>query len=310
MRDVTHKQDIRRTAVAEGFLTVQLASLDALETGTDKGDLRTLARLVGLAWAKYLPLLLPDAHPVRLTHGDVTLDAVSEDGAEGRLRVRAEVTCIDRTGVELEALSMCLGGLMAAWDALKPFEKDAHGQYPTTRISDVRVVAKDKASSGHEDPRSGRVALIVATDTRLAAGDQTGPALQSRVEAAGHHVVGLARVPDDVAAIQDAVRAAAGDADVILVAGGTGAGPRDVTPEALIALGGIELPGVAERLRAWSATHAGDNAILTRATCRLLDVDGRRVAVAALPGHPRAADAATPLLGPILHAVHVGRGSP
>ncbi len=309
MQDVTIKDEVRRTAVAEGFLHVRPETLEAAGHNTPKGDLETLARVVGLAWAKHLPLLLPDAHPVRLTQGEILVEPLRSDDGPARLRVRARCTGVDRTGVELEAIAMVLGGLTAAWDALKPFEKDERGQYPTTCISDVRVVSKEKAHAGHATGAPARLAVVVATDSRRGGGDQTGPLLCEAIEGAGHEAVSIARVPDDVDAITTAISAAAAaGVDVVLLAGGTGPGPRDVSPEALARLGGVELPGFGERLRHWSSQHAGINTILSRATCRLVEVNDHRLAVAALPGHPRAAASVLPYLDSLAHASHLWRG--
>ena len=44
----------------------------------------------------------------------------------------------------MEALSGVSAGLLCAWDMLKPFEKDEYGQYPNTRIQEIRVISKKK----------------------------------------------------------------------------------------------------------------------------------------------------------------------
>ncbi len=307
MRDITTKSDIERHAVAEGFLATGPAAREAAAQGVEKGDLATLARVVGFAWAKHLPLLLPDAHPVRLTSGEVQVTPEPRG-----FRVRAECTGVDRTGVELEALAMCFGGLMAVWDALKPQLKDAHGQYPDVQIEEVHVVRKRKGTAGHAHEAAGvSAAVVVATDTRRHSGDTTGPALAQILTGLGCLVVRLERVPDEAPAIRAEVEAAARQgARLVIVAGGTGPSERDVTPQALAELGGFELPGFGEAFREWSRAHDGVHGMLSRASLRLVPVGDERVTVACIPGHPSALRGLEPLLPGLLHAGRLWGGAP
>ena len=99
-----------------------------------------------------------------------------------------------------------------------------------------------------------RVAILTVSD-RSAAGtrpDTSGPALEAEVRSAGWDVVGARIVPDETAKISGALVGWAdfGDVDVILTTGGTGFAPRDVTPEATLAVIEREAPGLAEAMRA------------------------------------------------------------
>ncbi len=97
-----------------------------------------------------------------------------------------------------------------------------------------------------------RVAVITISD-RASRGeyeDRSGPLAREGLIAAGFDCAAVVLVPDDAASITAAIRAAIKDgARVVLTTGGTGVGPRDVTPEATAALGGRELPGIAEAIR-------------------------------------------------------------
>ncbi len=307
MRDITDKVDIERHAVAEGFLATGPAARAAAANGVEKGDLSTLARVVGFAWAKHLPLLLPDAHPVRLTAGEVQV--LPEPRG---FRVRAQCTGVDRTGVELEALAMCFGGLMAVWDALKPHLKDKQGQYPDVAISELRVVSKRKGAAGHAGETAGvPAAVVVATDTRRHSGDTTGPALAQILSGLGCPAIRLGRVADEVPALRAEIEAAVrAGARLVIVAGGTGPSPRDVTPQALADLGGVELPGFGEAFREWSRSHDGVHGMLSRAACRLASIGDHRVMLVGIPGHPSALRALEPLLPGLLHASRLWGGGP
>ena len=129
-------------------------------------------------------------------------------------------------------------------------------------------------------------AVVTVSDTRDAASDRGGAYLVEALEAAGHRVVRRELVPDEVEAIQGAVRAVCGDSEVelALLTGGTGIAPRDVTPEALRELLDREIPGFGELFRWLSFQEIGSAAILSRA---LGGVIGTTV-VLALPGSPKA----------------------
>jgi molybdenum cofactor synthesis domain-containing protein len=96
----------------------------------------------------------------------------------------------------------------------------------------------------------------------------------------------------------------AADADVVLTTGGTGLGPRDVTPEATRSVLDREAPGIAEALRAASLAIT-PFAMLSRATAGLV---GRSLVVN-LPGNPKAVGEEWAVLAPVLaHAVETARG--
>jgi molybdenum cofactor synthesis domain-containing protein len=90
-------------------------------------------------------------------------------------------------------------------------------------------------------------------------------------------------VADEVEAIRAAIRDAAGAADLIVLTGGTGLGPRDVTPQAIAPLLDYEVPGMAEAMRA-AGLRSTPRAMLSR---QVVGVMGGRLVVA-LPGSPRA----------------------
>jgi len=173
--------------------------------------------------------------------------------------------------------------------------------------------ARPKSPASEHDRRARtavpamRAAVITASDTRTSATDTSGALLAAGLGAAGIEVVDRRIVKDELSALTAAIpRAIAAGADVVLVTGGTGVAPRDVTPEALQALGARELPGFGELFRALSFAEIGAPAMLSRATAATL---GRAI-VFALPGSPDACRLAlTRLVLPELHhLVHQLRG--
>jgi molybdopterin adenylyltransferase len=148
---------------------------------------------------------------------------------------------------------------------------------------------------------------IVTISTSVARGeseDRSGPRLAELAREAGADVVASEVVPDEVAAIEAALRAQV-DAGVAFVftTGGTGLTPDDVTPEASRAVVEREAPGFAEAMRSEGARHT-PLGILTRG---ISGVAGRTLIVN-FPGNPKAIDQLFPVLAPTLkHAAETLR---
>jgi len=142
-----------------------------------------------------------------------------------------------------------------------------------------------------------RSAFVLTVSDRVSAGkniDESGPALTKRLEQEGFAVErGL--VPDDPDQIASRVEAAAQDHGLVIVTGGTGLGPRDVTPQALRTILDYEVPGFGEAMRA-EGRRSTPFASLSRSLGGVVD----RALVVALPGSTRGAmeslEAVIPLL--------------
>lgn len=114
------------------------------------------------------------------------------------------------------------------------------------------------------------------------ADDASGGLIISLLEAAGHRICGYMLVSDDTSMIRDAVAALTRDADAILITGGTGISPRDVTIEAVAPLFEKEIPGFGELFRQKSLASIGTAVMLSRATA---GVAGGTL-IFCLPGSP------------------------
>lgn len=125
-------------------------------------------------------------------------------------------------------------------------------------------------------------AVLTVSDTRTPETDTGGALVAELLGAAGHPVAVRSIVPDEAAAIAEAVEAALGHEDVraVIATGGTGAAPRDVTPEAIAPLLERTLPGFGELFRVLSYEEIGSAAFLSRALCGL----ARGRVLFALPG--------------------------
>ncbi len=118
-----------------------------------------------------------------------------------------------------------------------------------------------------------RVAVLTVSDTRTPADDRSGDILAERLVGAGHVLADRAISPDDVDAIVERLAdwVEAPDVDCIITTGGTGVTGRDVTPEALDALGGKPIPGFGELFRWLSYAKIGTSTIQSRACASVVD---------------------------------------
>jgi len=128
-------------------------------------------------------------------------------------------------------------------------------------------------------------AAVITCSNRSAAGvrkDQSGELLAAAVADWGFQLLSRTVVPDEIAAIQQAIRTALiAGARLVLTTGGTGVTPTDVTPEAVLPLLDKEIPGIAERLRAAGGDRV-PTSVLSRGVAGLIG----DALVVTLPGSP------------------------
>jgi molybdopterin adenylyltransferase len=154
-----------------------------------------------------------------------------------------------------------------------------------------------------------QVGIITISD-RASAGeyvDLGGPALKQVVQNAGWQVLSEAIVSDDANRIQETIRSFSRQGcGLILTTGGTGVGPRDVTPEAIRAIMRVELPGFGEVMRAESMKIT-PNSILSRSLAAIVD----EALIIALPGKPSGAvECLGFVAGAIPHGVALAQRAP
>jgi molybdenum cofactor biosynthesis protein B len=143
------------------------------------------------------------------------------------------------------------------------------------------------------------VATITVSDTRDASNDASGAALRAGLSAfsLAPHLI----VQDDAGSIRAAVTKLADEgADAVVLTGGTGIAPRDVTIETLRDLVERTLDGFGEAFRRLSWDEVGARAILSRA---MAGVRGK-TAIFAVPGSPKAAALGARLVSDVLPHAH------
>ncbi len=181
---------------------------------------------------------------------------------------------------------------------------------PSPGITTPSIPSPEVPSPGIPTPAVtalSRAVVITCSDSAAAgvAADTSGPLAAQLLAALGHEVARVTVVPDDAGTIARAVRAAIAEgARVVVTTGGTGAGPRDVTPEALRSAGLRELPGLGEAIRAASRERI-PAADLSRTVGGILE----DAVVLALPGSPGAVRDGLAAVGGLLeHAAQVAAG--
>jgi cyclic pyranopterin phosphate synthase len=139
MIDVSEKERTSRVAIARADLRCSPETLKLLNEGRlEKGDALAAARLAGVMAAKRTPDILPLCHPIALAGADVEV-ACDEDA--GVVRIEARVHALDRTGVEMEALTAAMAAALTIYDMAKRHDKGME-------ITSLRLIHKSGGRSG------------------------------------------------------------------------------------------------------------------------------------------------------------------
>jgi cyclic pyranopterin phosphate synthase len=137
MIDVGDKKITKREAVARGEILLSLETIGLIRQGKiPKGDVLECARIAAVLAVKRTPELIPMCHPLRITHSKIDFDF-----GKSEIEIEAKVVAVDRTGVEMEALTAVTVAALTIYDMCKGVDK-------TMQISYVRLIKKSGGRSG------------------------------------------------------------------------------------------------------------------------------------------------------------------
>jgi cyclic pyranopterin phosphate synthase len=142
MVDISAKNEVIREAAAVGKIFLKPETMNAIRQGTVvKGNVLSTARVAATLSVKNTPSLIPMCHSI-----PVSAISVDFNEGDGFIEATVRVKSAGKTGVEMEALVGVSIALLTVWDMVKSAEKDSAGQYPVTRIQDIRVIEKSKGT--------------------------------------------------------------------------------------------------------------------------------------------------------------------
>ena len=137
MVDVTPKEPTHRRAIARARVEMLADTASAVARGAiGKGDVLAVARVAGIQAAKRTSDLIPLCHPLMV--GAVLVNFRIEETC---IEVEAEVETVDRTGVEMEALTACAVAALTVYDMCKSIDRGM-------TITDVALWEKTGGRSG------------------------------------------------------------------------------------------------------------------------------------------------------------------
>lgn len=243
MVDITGKSFTLRKAVAQAVVSV--GSPDTIEAirlkKVPKGDVFEMAKTAGLFAVKKTSEMIPDCHPLPVEYTSISYEMIDLE-----ILIRVEVHTIYKTGVEVEAMHAASVVALTIYDMLKPIDKKLE-------ISRIRLLEK---TGGKTDylviAGEVQVGVIVCSDSIFAGEkeDKSGKWIVDKMKSYGAPVEDYCIIPDDVKNIREKLLFMREKGiQLVIITGGTGLSPRDVTPEAVRPLLDVEIPGIAETIR-------------------------------------------------------------
>jgi len=133
MVDVSAKPKIKRTASAEGRIFMSANTVKMLQDNLiKKGDVLTVAKIAGITGGKRTSDLIPLCHNIEIDQINLTLEC-----EENAVKITSLTVCIDKTGIEMEALTAVSLAALTIYDMCKAVDKNM-------KISGIRLLEKTK----------------------------------------------------------------------------------------------------------------------------------------------------------------------
>ena len=244
MVNITHKSNTLRKAIATAVVAVSSeATITAINNNqVPKGNVFEMSKTAGLFAAKRTSDMIPDCHPLPIEYTHISFEV---KGLE--IHIFVEVHTIYKTGVEVEAMHAASVVALTFYDMLKPIDKGIE-------IRNIRLVEKKGGKTDYKEATEGLTAAVIVCSDTIAAGkkeDKAGKAIIAHLERYAVPAT-YTIIPDEVADIQNYIKQAVNEnTSLVLITGGTGLSPRDVTPEVVRPLLDREIEGIAETIRSY-----------------------------------------------------------
>ncbi len=243
MVNITHKTSTLRTAIAQSV--VRVSSQETIDRIVNKqipkGDVFEMAKTAGLFAAKKTSDVIPDCHPLPIEFTKITFEIKNLD-----IFITTEIHTIYKTGVEVEAMYASSVVAITMYDMLKPVDK-------FIEIVNTKLIEKKGGKTDYQKIASHvNVGVIVCSDS-ISAGEKTdrsGKIIMEKMKAFEANVTDYTIIPDEIEAIRTTINLMESKGcHLILITGGTGLSPKDLTPEAVLPLLDKEIPGIVEAIR-------------------------------------------------------------
>ena len=254
-----------------------------------------MSKTAGLFAAKRTSDMIPDCHPLPIEYTHISFEV-----KELEIHIFVEVHTIYKTGVEVEAMHAASVVALTLYDMLKPIDKGIE-------IRNIRLVEKKGGKTDYKEAAEGLTAAVIVCSDSIFAGkkeDKAGKAIITHLERYAIPAT-YTIIADEIADIQSNIKKAVdAGTSLVLITGGTGLSPRDVTPEAVRPLLDREIDGIAETLRNYGQDRT-PYAMLSRSVAGTIG----NTLVIALPGSTKGASESMDALFPaVLHIFKVLKG--
>ena len=300
MVNITHKSNSLRKATACAI--VKLSSESTIQAIVNKqvpkGDVFAFAKVAALFAIKKTSDTIPDCHPLPIEYSDVffKIDGLS-------VEIIVEVHTVYKTGVEVEAMYGASVAALTLYDMLKPIDKQIE-------IQNIRLLYKEggKTSYKLKEGQNIKASVIVCSDSvyQKISKDNAGLAVIEKLKSFQIEVEVYKVIPDESLAIKKQASTQANDhVQLLFFIGGTGASPRDITPDIIKPLLDKELNGIMEQARSYGQERM-PFAMLSRSIAGLIG----NTLVMTLPGSTKGALEYIDALFPqVLHVLDMIKGN-